>query len=119
MSRKKHGIPVPLDPEKVETSNAQHKQNLLLMGYMPYQDADGKITWLNSEQHSYKLLRSMKERPLLSLFTRSRIKGYTRQHKHRPMIIKFLKANFWFMFLLTCVAITIYIILSYEHLIFY
>ncbi len=114
--QKKHPALEPIDPELVDNINAVHKQNMLDAGYLPYRASDGRIKWLNKEQHSYKLMKGIKPNPVTRYLGPSYKPHSRRRRKHRPVIFKLLRANLGFVLLMSAVLVIVLLALKYGQL---
>lgn len=115
--QKEDSILEPLDPDTVENINAIHKKNLLDQGYLPYRYPDGRIKWLNYEQHSYKIMKHIKVNHIQNLFGAAPASTSRRRRKHRPVIFRFIEANIWFILIMLFVIIAVAVFLKYSYLI--
>ncbi len=115
--QKKYPALEPIDPELVNNVNAAHKQKMLAAGFLPYRATDGRIKWLNTEQHSYKLMKSVKSNPISKLFGASYKPHSRRRRKHRPVMFKFLRANLGFIIILLLIIALVAFALKYSQLI--
>jgi hypothetical protein len=114
--QKKHPALEPIEPEMVNNINSVHKQNMLDAGYLPYRATDGRIKWLNKEQHSYKMMKGIKPNPISRYLGPSYKPHSRRRRKHRPVMFKFLRANLGFVTIIVVVLVLVLIALKYGQL---
>lgn len=116
MSRTNYRDLVLVDPDEVTNINEVQKRHLLESGQLPYRNSQGKIKWLNNEQRSYKLMKSVKPNIIHQFFGPKVQSRARRRRKHRPAFIKMLLANWLFISILVIIVALVIVSIKYSYL---